>query len=160
QRAHRMSDENTSSAESTAGPYAGRTCIIINPNAGQDETTRLRRKLGGAFAARSAPFDLITTEYAGHATVVARRAAELGYRAVCVVGGDGTLAEAATGIAGTDVPLAIIPRGTANQVARNLQIPVSFERAVDIAVNGVPTPIDMGRINGRSFALIAGAGFD
>jgi YegS/Rv2252/BmrU family lipid kinase len=155
-----MSEDSASSAHSTAGPYAGRTCIIINPNAGQDETARLRRKLGGAFAARSAPFDLITTEYAGHATALARRAAELGYRAVCVVGGDGTLAEAATGLAGTDVPLAIIPRGTANQVARNLKIPVAFEPAVDVAVNGTPTAIDLGRINGRSFALVAGAGFD
>src|SRR6185369_11057643 len=77
-----------------------------------------------------------------------------------VVGGDGTLAEAATGLAGSMVPLAIIPRGTANQVARNLRIPVAFEAAVDVAVRGVPTPIDMGRINGRSFALVAGAGFD
>ena len=121
---------------------------------------RLRRKIGGAFAARSANFDIVTTEYAGHATVIAREAARLGYRAVCVVGGDGTLAEAATGLAHTNVPLAIIPRGTANQVARNLNIPVAFEAAVDVAVNGEPTDIDMGRIDGRSFALVAGAGFD
>ncbi len=145
---------------SAAGLYAGRTCIILNPAAGQEETVRLRRKLGGAFAARAAAFDLVTTEYAGHATVIAREAAQLGYRAVCVVGGDGTLAEAATGLAGTDVPLAIIPRGTANQVARNLNIPIAFERAVDVAVHGTPTAIDLGRINGRLFALVAGAGFD
>jgi YegS/Rv2252/BmrU family lipid kinase len=143
-----------------AGPFAGRICIILNPAAGQEETARLRRKLGGAFAARNAPFDLLTTEYAGHATVIAREAARLGYRAVCVVGGDGTLAEAATGVANTTVPLAIIPRGTANQVARNLNIPVAFEKAVDVAVHGVATPIDLGRVNGRSFALLAGAGFD
>ena len=155
-----MSEPVGGNHASTAGPYAGRTCIIINPNAGHDETLRLRRRLGAAFAAREAPFDLMTTEYAGHATVIARQAAELGYRAVCVVGGDGTLAEAATGLAGSEVPLAIIPRGTANQVARNLRIPVGFEQAVDVAVSGRPTPIDLGRINGRSFALVAGAGFD
>jgi len=143
-----------------AGPYAGRTCIIINPNAGQLETEKLRRKLGGAFAARNAPFDLMTTEFAGHATEIARVASGLGYRSVCVVGGDGTIAEAATGVAGTNVPLAVIPRGTANQLARNLNIPIAFEKAVDCAVSGVATPIDIGRINGRSFALIAGAGFD
>jgi YegS/Rv2252/BmrU family lipid kinase len=128
--------------------------------AGQEEAMRMRRRLGGAFAARGAPFDLVTTEYAGHATAIAREAAQLGYRAVCVVGGDGTLAEAATGLAETSVPLAVIPRGTANQVARNLNIPIAFENAVDVAVYGSPTPIDMGRINGRSFALVAGAGFD
>ena len=140
--------------------YAGRTCIIINPNAGSEEISRLRRKLGGAFAARNAPFDIVTTQYAGHATVIARDAARLGYRAVCIVGGDGTLAEAATGVAGTNTPIAIIPRGTANQVAKNLKIPISFEPAVEVAVNGHPTDIDLGRIDDRSFALVAGAGFD
>jgi hypothetical protein len=100
-------------------PYGGRTFIILNPTAGQETAARLRRLLGGAFAARGASFDLVETEGAGHATELARGAAERGYRAVCVVGGDGTLAEAATGLAGTTVPLAIIPRGTANQVAHN-----------------------------------------
>lgn len=155
-----MSELSPTSTLQAAGSHAGRTCIIINPNAGQDQTSQLKRKLGGAFAARNAPFDLITTEYAGHATGIAREAASLGYRAVCVVGGDGTLAEAATGLAESEVPLAIIPRGTANQVARNLDIPTSFEAAVDVAVSGVPTPIDLGRIDGRNFALVAGAGFD
>jgi YegS/Rv2252/BmrU family lipid kinase len=143
-----------------AGPYAGRTFIIVNPMAGQEDTIRLRRLLGAAFTARGAPFDLETTQYAGHASELARESAELGYRGVCVVGGDGTLAEVATGLAGTDTPLAIIPRGTANQVAHNLRIPIGIEAAVEVAINGVATPIDLGRINGRAFALVAGAGFD
>jgi len=142
------------------GAYAGRTLIILNPAAGQDDPRRLRRLLGGAFAARSAAFDLADTEAPGHAAELARSGADLGYRAVCVVGGDGTLAEAATGLAGAHTPLAIIPRGTANQLAHNLRIPIQLEQAVEVAVNGVPTPIDLGRIDGRSFALVAGAGFD
>jgi diacylglycerol kinase (ATP) len=121
---------------------------------------RLRRRLGGAFAARDAAFDLALTARAGHAAELARDAAGLGYRAVCVVGGDGTIAEAATGLAGTGTPLAIIPRGTANQVARNLHVPRPLERAVEVAVHGVATPLDLGQIGGRAFALVAGAGFD
>ena len=148
------------SIEPVAGPFAGRTFIIVNPAAGQDDPSRLRRLIGGAFAARNAAFDLQTTEHAGHASELALRAAELGYRAVCVVGGDGTLAEAAAGLAGTRTPLAIIPRGTGNQVAQNLRIPVDVEAAVDVALNGSPTSIDLGRVNGRAFALVAGAGFD
>ena len=143
-----------------AGPYAGRTFIILNPAAGQDDPARLRRTIGGAFAAREAPFDLEVTQYAGHAAELAAGAARLGYRGVCVVGGDGTLAEAATGLAGTATPLALIPRGTANQVAHNLKIPIDVEHAVEVCVNGVATPIDLGRVNGRAFALVAGAGFD
>lgn len=143
-----------------AGAYAGRTFIIVNPAAGQDKPRRLRRLIAGAFAARDVPFDIETTQYAGHAAELALRSAELGYSVVCVVGGDGTLAEAATGLAGTDVPLALIPRGTANQIAHNLKIPTGLEDAIDVAVNGVVRPIDLGRINGRSFALVAGAGYD
>jgi diacylglycerol kinase (ATP) len=143
-----------------AGAYAGRTLVILNPKAGQDEPSRLRRRIGGAFAARNAPFDLAETQGAGHAIELARDAAALGYRAVCVVGGDGTLAEAATGLAGSSTPLALIPRGTANQVAQNLHIPTELEAAVEVAVNGVPTPMDLGRVGGRAFALVAGAGFD
>jgi diacylglycerol kinase (ATP) len=138
----------------------GRTMIIVNPKAGQDSITTLRRKLGGAFAARDVAFDLVTTEHSGHATELAREAARLGYQKVCVVGGDGTIAEVATGLVGFSIPLGVIPRGTANQVAQNLKIPVAFEKAVDVAVFGSPTPIDLGEINGRAFALVAGAGFD
>jgi len=141
-------------------PYGDRTFIILNPVAGQESPNRLRRLLGGAFAVRHAPFDLVETQHTGHATELARTAAEKGYRAVCIVGGDGTLAEAAAGLIGTDIPLAIIPRGTGNQVAQNLQIPTELEAAVEVAVNGVTTDLDLGRIDGRAFALVAGAGYD
>ncbi len=146
--------------ERAAGPYAGRTFIILNPTAGQEDPVRLRRLIGGEFAAQGASFDLAETTRAGHATELAREAAEAGYRAVCVVGGDGTLGEAVTGLAGTPTPLAIIPRGTANQVARNLRIPASLEDAVRVAVRGTPASVDLGRIGERVFALVAGAGLD
>lgn len=138
----------------------GRTLIIVNPKAGQDSLPALLRKLGGSFAARGARFDIVPTERAGHASLLAKEAAREGYAKVCVVGGDGSIAEAATGLVGTEIPLAVIPRGTANQVALNLGIPRTFEKAVETAVNGNPTPIDLGRVNGRAFALVAGAGFD
>src|SRR5690606_12260271 len=92
--------------------YAGRTLGILNPKAGQDDPARLRRMIGGAFAARCAPFDLVVTCGAGHAIELARAGARLGSRPVCVVGGDAPLAEAAPGLAGTNVPLGLIPLGT------------------------------------------------
>jgi diacylglycerol kinase (ATP) len=139
---------------------AGRTLIIVNPKAGQEKLQTLRRKLGGAFAARDVNFDIVNTERSGHATELAREAAQLGFAKVCVVGGDGTIAEAATGLVGFDVPLAIIPCGTANQVALNLKVPIALEKAVECAVNGIAQPIDLGQIDGKAFALVAGAGFD
>jgi diacylglycerol kinase (ATP) len=149
-----------SHAAGAAGPYAGRTFIILNPAAGQDDQVTLRRTVGGAFAARGVGFDLVATERAGHATTLAAEAAARGYAAVCIVGGDGTLAEAATGLAGTGVPLAIVPAGTGNQVAQGLGIPVDIEQAVEIAVHGRAAELDLGRANGRAFALVAGAGLD
>jgi diacylglycerol kinase (ATP) len=141
--------------------YEDRYLLILNPTAGREDPLKLRRQLGSAFAARGASFDLRETAAIGDGVALARHAAELGYRAVVAVGGDGTVAEVITGLAGSTIPLAIIPRGTANQVAGNLHIPPDVERAVEIAVHGVPAPMDIGQLgDGRYFALIAGAGWD
>jgi diacylglycerol kinase (ATP) len=144
-----------------AGPYADRALIVLNPAAGQDDPLRVRRLLGGAFAVRGAPFDLVETAGAGDAERFARDAVRLGYRAVVAVGGDGTVAEVITGLAGTQVPLAVVAQGTGNQVACNLGIPRDIEGAVEVAVHGVPAPMDLGQLaDGRYFALMAGAGWD
>ena len=143
------------------GPYADRALIVLNPAAGQDDPHRVRRLLGGAFAVRGAPFDLVETAGAGDAERFARDAVRLGYRAVVAVGGDGTVAEVITGLAGTQVPLAVVAQGTGNQVACNLGIPRDIEGAVEVAVHGVPAPMDLGQLaDGRYFALMAGAGWD
>jgi diacylglycerol kinase (ATP) len=145
----------------TTGPYADRTLIVLNPAAGQEDPERLRRALGGAFAVRKAAFDLVETLGAGDAAVHARRAVELGYKAVVAVGGDGTVAEVISGLAGSPVLLGIVPQGTANQVAGNLHLPMDVERAVEVVVTGRAVPMDVGELdNGRYFALIAGAGWD
>lgn len=144
-----------------AGPYADRALIVLNPAAGQEDPLRVRRLLGGAFAVRGAPFDLVETAGAGDAERFARDAVRLGYRAVVAVGGDGTVAEVITGLAGTEVPLAVVAQGTGNQVACNLGIPRDVEGAVEVAVHGVPAPMDLGQLaDGRYFALMAGAGWD
>ncbi|MEX2582789.1 MAG: diacylglycerol kinase family protein [Gemmatimonadota bacterium] len=138
-----------------------RTLVILNPAAGQDDPDRVRRQIGGAFAVRGASFDLIETTAAGDAEKLAREGVRLGYRAVASAGGDGTLAEVLTGLAGTSVPLGIIPQGTANLVASHLGIPGDIERSVDAVVHGNAIPVDVGQLqNGRYFALIAGAGWD
>jgi diacylglycerol kinase (ATP) len=142
-------------------PYGGRTLVVLNPVAGQEDPTRVRRQIGGALAVRGAGFDLVETTAAGDAERMARDAVEKGYRAVVAAGGDGTIAEVITGLAGSEVPLGIIPRGTGNQLAANLGIPADVERAVDVVVNGAPVPIDIGQLSsGRYFALMAGAGWD
>lgn len=144
-----------------ADPYAGRMLVIFNPVAGQDEPARVRRQIGGALAVRGASFDLAETSAAGDAERLAQQAVSMGYGCVVAAGGDGTIAEVITGLAGGTVPLGIIPLGTGNQLAANLSIPPDIERAVEVAVTGKPRPIDIGQLgSGRYFALMAGAGWD
>lgn len=85
------------------------------------------------------------------------------YQRIITVGGDGTCKEVANWIIKktSDTPLAIIPKGTGNLVAQSLDIPMSVEKALDLAVNGKVQPIDVGSINNRDyFLLAAGVGFD
>ncbi|MGN6753163.1 MAG: diacylglycerol/lipid kinase family protein [Intrasporangium sp.] len=100
----------------------------------------------------------------------ARAAAEDGADLVVVVGGDGTVREVAGALAGTGVPLGIVPRGTANLFARNLRLPyASLRRSVAVALDGVPRDVDLGRARwGRPdgavregpFVVMAGVGQD
>ncbi|MBW3628158.1 MAG: acylglycerol kinase family protein, partial [Gemmatimonadetes bacterium] len=97
--------------------------VVLNPVAGQEEPSRVRRQIGGALAFRGAAFDLVETTGPGDAERLARDAVGKGYCSVVAAGGDGTIAEVITGLARSDVPLGIIPRGTGNQLAANLGIP-------------------------------------
>ena len=143
------------------GGCSRRILIVLNPVAGQEDPTRVRRRIGGAFAVRGAAFDLVETTGAGDAERMAREAVALGYRAVVAAGGDGTIAEVITGLAGTSVPLGIIPLGTGNQLAANLGVPPDVERAAEGIVSGEAIPVDIGQLgSGRYFALMAGAGWD
>jgi diacylglycerol kinase (ATP) len=80
-----------------------------------------------------------------------------------VWGGDGTVRRCIDTIVGDDldhVSLAILPAGTANLLAKNLNIPTDLEAAVDIALHGEPGAIDVGVMNGEHFAVMGGTGFD
>lgn len=136
--------------------------MLLNPGAGgrTSERETLRRRLGGAFAARGVPFDIVEAANSEEGLDVACAAAERGYRAIVAAGGDGTVSVALRGVAGTSVPVAIVPFGTANQLALNFDIPTSLEDSVRVAVEGKVTRIDLAEANGETFALMAGAGLD
>lgn len=88
------------------------------------------------------------------------RALEEGAELVLAWGGDGTVQKCIHVLAGGDVPLAIAPAGTANLFATHLEIPQDIDAAVEIALRGARRTLDVGRINGERFAVMAGAGFD
>lgn len=89
-----------------------------------------------------------------------RRALADGAELVFVWGGDGMVQRCADVLAGADAALAILPAGTANLLATNLGIPVDLAEAVRIGLAGPRRVLDLGRLNGEHFAVMAGAGFD
>jgi diacylglycerol kinase (ATP) len=90
----------------------------------------------------------------------AERALDEGAELVFVWGGDGMIQRCVDTMAGSEVPLAVVPAGTANLLASNLGIPIDLAEAVDIGFTGARRRLDLGRVNGEHFAVMAGAGFD
>ena len=108
--------------------------------------------------------EVVETNRRGHATRIAQDAARRGIDLVVGFGGDGTLNEVATGIAGTDTVLGVLPGGSTNVFARTLGMPNDPVVAVQSLVAGLDTqdfrPIGLGRVNGRYFCFHTGIGYD
>ena len=93
--------------------------IIYNPAAGRRRAARLWRVLD-VMVHNGVKLELAETQHPGHATTLAREAAADGADLVVAAGGDGTIAEVAAGLAGSDCMMGIIPLGTANVLAHEL----------------------------------------
>jgi diacylglycerol kinase (ATP) len=89
-----------------------------------------------------------------------RRAIDGGAELLFVWGGDGTVQRCIDALDGAELPVAVVPAGTANVFASNLDIPKDIGKAVEIGMHGSRRRLDVGRLNGERFAAMAGAGFD
>jgi diacylglycerol kinase family enzyme len=139
-----------------------RMLIIVNPYA---TTVSDRLKNLVVYALRgSYEVDAIDTEARDHATELTREAAVQGYDVVVAFGGDGTVNEAANGLAGSDTPLSCLPGGRANVYCRMLGIPIDVvdatEHLLRIADDWRPRRVDIAQVNGRKFVFSAGVGLD
>ncbi len=139
---------------------ARRLAAIYNPTSGggrfRGEMRLILESLGAlGFAVEERP-----TRAPGHATELARAAVDESVDIVCAIGGDGTVNEVINGMAGSEVPLAIIPTGTVNVLALELGIPLDPPDACLLAAQGHTIDIDLGLAGERYFALMAGAGVD
>jgi diacylglycerol kinase family enzyme len=139
-----------------------RMLIIVNPYA-TTVSDRLKNLVVYALRGRY-EVDAIDTNARGHATELSREAAREGYDVVVAFGGDGTVNEAANGLAGSDTPLSCLPGGRANVYCRMLGIPTDVVDATEhlllMADDWRPTRVDVGSVNGRVFTFSAGAGLD
>jgi diacylglycerol kinase (ATP) len=139
-----------------------RVGIVINPASGPVRRTRASRETRARDALQQLglqPIVGVTTER-GHAGTLARSMLDAHADMVMVWGGDGTVNEVASVLASTGTPLAIVPGGSGNGLARSLGVPLEPELAIARAIDGVNRQLDVGEVDGRLFFNLAGVGFD
>jgi YegS/Rv2252/BmrU family lipid kinase len=133
--------------------------VIINPASGRPKP--ILHILNKAFNKAHIDWDISLTKASGDAERFARKAVADGVDIVASYGGDGTVMEAARGLMGSQVPLAILPGGSANLMAVELGIPKDLEKAAEIAVD-IDSPtrqVDVGLLGESYFLLRIGIGF-
>ena len=139
---------------------APRSAVVVNPSKVADLPGR-RAEICAALAGAGWPDPLwleTTPEDPGCGQT--REAVAAGVAVVFACGGDGTVMACASELAGTDIALAVIPAGTGNLLAMNLDLPSAVEPAVAAATGGERRRIDLGVVGKRHFTVMAGMGFD
>lgn len=137
-----------------------RAYLVANPSAGP---RRWRAELKAAVAClRQQGWEIAVaqTRERGQAGALAQKAVAQGYPAVLACGGDGTVNEVIQALVGTPVALGLLPCGTANVFAHEVNIPLGPLAAAKALLGAIPRRLDVGRANGRYFLLFAGVGFD
>jgi diacylglycerol kinase (ATP) len=158
-----------------------KAAVIYNPSAGKRRGESIASLVEQGLAKRGLEVELHATAKPEDAVDIARRFAA-SVDIIVAVGGDGTINEVVNGMAGAagaapeaDGPtgggappgartqkasLGIVPAGTVNVLALELGLPFQVERACDVIAGGKTVSLDLGRVNGRGFVLMTGAGVD
>ncbi len=143
-------------------PATVKLVLLVNSQA-SSVTPRSRVVIGKALSADH-DVSLAETSRRGHATRLAQGAAASGVDAVVVLGGDGTLNEAANGLAGTGCALAALPGGSTNVFARTIGLPNDPIEATGVLLDALARRsvrrVGLGSVNGRYFLFHTGVGFD
>jgi diacylglycerol kinase (ATP) len=140
-----------------------RAVVIINPIAGPGRRRTLNRCAEIARSVLSThgySAEVVVTESPTDASRFARDAVSSGAKLVVAWGGDGTINGAGSALAGTSLPLGIVPGGSGNGLARDLDLPRDPARALAVAATGRERAIDAGDLQGSLFFNIAGIGLD
>jgi YegS/Rv2252/BmrU family lipid kinase len=133
--------------------------LLVNPSSAGGRSLKLLPRVEATLDARRAVFRVERTRSLEHGAELALRATELGEVPV-VISGDGLLGAVGGAMAGSQVPLGLIPGGRGNDLARALGIPDEPEAAVEVILSGESRRIDVGEANGKRFLGIASVGFD
>ena len=134
--------------------------FIINPKSGIGKQKKVDGLISRHLNLNRFDYEICHTEARSHAVTLSSEAASMNYDAVIIVGGDGSINEAARGLIGKDTALGIIPAGSGNGLAHFLNIPLNTRKAIEIINRFQVKPIDTGIINGNPYVSVAGLGFD
>lgn len=133
--------------------------LIFNPVAGQSDPEQDLAKIREILEpAIDLEIHLTTAEV--DADELAQAAIAKGASTIIASGGDGTLSAAAAALVGTNIPLGIISRGTANAFATALELPTTIEAACEVILGGATRVVDAAYCNGKPMVLLAGIGFE
>jgi YegS/Rv2252/BmrU family lipid kinase len=137
-----------------------RVAVVFNPaTGGGDSAGRKRDTLQALEGAGLEVLWLETTPEDPGQGQTAKAVAE-GVELVLAQGGDGTVMACVTGLAGTDVPLAVLPGGTGNLLATNFDVPADLDGAVEVALSGDRVRLDVAAMDEDRFVVMGGIGFD
>jgi len=134
--------------------------FIVNPISGTANKSGMAEAIEKYIDHEKIDFDVVYTEYAGHATIIAKEAVCNNTDIVVAVGGDGTINEVARSVVHTPTAMAIIPSGSGNGLARHLNIPLNIKKDIEIINAANIVNLDYGKINNKAFFCTCGVGFD
>jgi diacylglycerol kinase (ATP) len=157
--------EGAPAEKAGTGRGTGRMVVIWNASAGTsaipvpgDDPAQRRQAVEDALAAHGVEAELFESPSEAEAEQRIKRAIDEGARAVVAAGGDGTVRSVAFNLLDRDIPLGILPMGTAMNVARSLGIPLELDGAAKVLADGHVRAIDVGSVRGQSFLEIASIG--
>lgn len=137
-----------------------RIIFIVNPISGTQGKKAILKWIDERLDRTLYEYEVVKTEYAGHATEIAANAVKEGIDIVVAIGGDGTINETARSLIHSNTALGIIPCGSGNGLARHLRIPMDPKAAIDILNENNQIQMDYGKINNIPFFCTCGVGFD
>ncbi len=134
--------------------------FIINPISGTRDKRFVIRGIEKLLDRDKFDYNIVMTEYAGHAREISQQAKDADTDIVVAVGGDGTVNEVASELVGSNTALALIPCGSGDGLARHLQIPLNIKGAIETINRCNIEALDYATVCGRPFFVTCGMGFD
>ncbi|MDQ3207356.1 MAG: diacylglycerol kinase family lipid kinase [Gemmatimonadota bacterium] len=129
----------------------GHIAVVLNASSGHGTAPKVAERLKKIFAEAGREARITLAKGGAEINAAMRRAVEGGCEALVVGGGDGTINSGASAVVGREITLGVLPLGTLNHFAKDLEIPLDLEEAAKVVLDGVVCKVDVGEVNGRVF---------